>query len=121
MEEGQGFCDKCGQQAGAAVQPAQPQVPFREKSAGVAAVLSFLWAGLGHLYVGKLGLGLVLMLLYPFILFFGLIVLAVALGVFGLILFAVIVLVIWVWCIFDSYKLANEYNDRIRTDGKRPW
>jgi len=118
--EGQGFCDKCGQQAGAAVQQ-QPPVPMREKSAGVAAILSFLWAGLGHLYVGKIGFGLILMLLYPVILFFGFIFLVVALGIFGLILFGVIVLAVWIWCIFDSHRLANEYNDFIRANGRRPW
>lgn len=30
------------------------------KSAGIAVLLSFVWPGLGHLYVGKIGAGIAL-------------------------------------------------------------
>jgi hypothetical protein len=32
------------------------------KSSGLAAVLSFFWCGLGHIYVGRIGKGIALML-----------------------------------------------------------
>ncbi|MDR0335327.1 MAG: hypothetical protein LBH69_05545 [Methanomassiliicoccaceae archaeon] len=116
----QEFCGGCGQKAGGSVQM-QSYVALREKSSGAAALLSFLWAGLGHLYIGKIALGLVLMLIYPVVLGLGFFVLVGAMGLFGLVLFAVIVLAVWIWCIFDAHKRANEYNDFLRANGKRPW
>ena len=35
------------------------------KSSGLAAVLSFFWCGLGHVYPGRIGTGIALMLGYP--------------------------------------------------------
>ena len=35
------------------------------KSSGLAAVLSFFWSGLGQVYLGKMGLGIALMLAQP--------------------------------------------------------
>ncbi|MDR0778690.1 MAG: zinc ribbon domain-containing protein [Methanomassiliicoccaceae archaeon] len=126
IADGQEFCSKCGQRVGAGTNQQNQQyqqytVSVREKSAGVAAVLSLIWAGLGQIYVGKIGLGLMLIIIYPILLFGGLIVLAVALGLIGLIVFAVIVIVVWIWNIFNAYQLANEYNDAIRATGRRPW
>jgi hypothetical protein len=49
-----------------------PRVPRPEvymvtnpKSPGVAAVLSFLWCGLGQIYNGNIGKGVVMMVAYP--------------------------------------------------------
>ena len=42
-------------------QPLGAQVPRR--SAGVAAFLSFLWMGTGHLYAGAIGVGITLMII----------------------------------------------------------
>ena len=41
------------------------------KSSGLAAVLSFFWCGLGHVYTGRIGTGIALMLGYPLLLLFG--------------------------------------------------
>jgi FHA domain/zinc-ribbon domain len=51
-----------------------PQVQYVATSsvnAGLAAILSFFWCGLGHIYVGQIGKGLLLMVLYPFCLGLG--------------------------------------------------
>jgi TM2 domain-containing membrane protein YozV len=117
LNDGQAYCGKCGIKTGSP----QYVVNAREKSSGVAAVLSFLWAGLGQLYVGKIAFGLVLLLLYPFVLVFGAIVLVFALGIFGILIFLVLWLAIWIWNVFNAYNLANEYNDFLRANGRRPW
>ncbi|MCL2031696.1 MAG: hypothetical protein FWG96_00235 [Methanomassiliicoccaceae archaeon] len=131
LNEGQSFCDKCGVRADGAEGGPGPQyvVHINEKSSGVAAVLSFLWAGAGQIYVGRIGRGLALMFSYLLIYavlfvvgfvialemesFGGFIVLMISMGVFTL--------AFWIWNIYDAYKLSNEYNDYLRSHGKRPW
>src|SRR4051794_27303242 len=47
------ICPKCGvPQSAVAPTPFAPQTP-EEKSPGLAILLSFLWPGSGHLYVGS--------------------------------------------------------------------
>ncbi len=70
---GAAFCTKCGtslraiRQAVIQTVDPEPQVYIATSSAnaGLAAVLSFFWCGLGHIYAGKIGKGLLLMFLYP--------------------------------------------------------
>ncbi|MDR0778687.1 MAG: zinc-ribbon domain-containing protein [Methanomassiliicoccaceae archaeon] len=127
MRDGQEFCDKCGQKAGTNVNN-RNVIYISEKSAGVAAVLSFLFAGLGQIYVGKIGRGLAIIALYA--------IFAVACSVLLIItlnpddlgeLLAIMVimvigsLIILIWNVYDAYKLANEYNDSLRATGNRPW
>lgn len=65
-------CATCGHQTGApaaapyyptAPQPAvaQPMVVVAAKSTGIAVLLTLLWLGAGHLYAGKIGAGVALM------------------------------------------------------------
>jgi len=42
-----------------------------EKSSGLAAVLSFFWCGLGQVYTGDIGKGVVMMLGHPLLLVLG--------------------------------------------------
>lgn len=46
-------------------------VMAREKSSGLAAVLSFFWCGLGQIYTGQIAKGVTLMAVYPFLWFLG--------------------------------------------------
>ena len=84
---------------------------YGKKSEGIALVLSFLLAGLGHIYVGKITTGL----LY--------IVLSIVLVILGaLLLFPLIIyLVLWIYCIYDSYHKAQEYNRTLIETGQPPW
>jgi TM2 domain-containing membrane protein YozV len=118
--DGQEFCGKCGQRVRAGTNQ-QYMVSAREKSAGAAAVLSLLWMGLGQIYAGKIGLGLMLMIVCPIFLIMGFLFLIVVLELVGLIMFVVIVLILWIWNIFNAHQLANEYNDAVRATGRRPW
>ncbi len=76
LRDGAAFCGKCG--AGVATTAAAPasanrtiMVVQRQKSSGVAAVLSFLWCGLGQIYNGQIPKGLLMMVCYPPIMWFG--------------------------------------------------
>jgi hypothetical protein len=139
LDEPQGFCDKCGTKTGhGAYGTAAPQqmICVREKSTGIAALLSFLWAGLGQIYVGQIGRGLLMMIGYFLIAFTG-VFFVLAGGLFGIftggffgglggaiggfVIFLAIMIALWVFNIFDAYKLANEYNDAIKATGRRPW
>jgi TM2 domain-containing membrane protein YozV len=81
--------------------PAQPQMVIirSEKSAGLAAVLSFLIPGLGQIYNRQIGKG---------ILFF------VFVGISCLLILAVIGFlttpVLWIWNIVDAYKSSENLN-----------
>ena len=130
MGDGQAFCDKCGARAdGPGGGQAPPHMIYTpEKSAGVAAVLSFLWAGAGQIYAGKIARGLLLLLGYMLLMAtgVGITFMGAALGglggaLVGGVLLLVFTLSVWVWNIFDAYKLANEYNDYLRAHGTRPW
>ena len=122
VEDNQQFCSKCGNRvdvAGGAPQAApqqvqQPQqvVYAREKSEGLAAVLSLIWLGLGQIYDGKIGRGLGIMVVGIILVF-----------VFWFLLWLIVIVmfIFWIWNIFDAYKLAKQYNDQLRSTGNRPW
>jgi TM2 domain-containing membrane protein YozV len=114
------FCPGCGKQAnvgastslagapGAAVAPArQPMPPPPQqvmvvrslKNPGVAAVLSFFWAGLGQIYNGEIGKGILVMVLY---------------FISALLMFVVIGFlttpILWIVGMVDAYKTAEKIN-----------
>jgi TM2 domain-containing membrane protein YozV len=93
------------------------------KNPGVAALLAFLvgiaFMGVGHIYVGKIGRGIVLLiaglalrgLAFMFIL-----------GSFITVIAIVILsLAVWVWQTYDAYKLAKQFNAHVQQHGKAPW
>ncbi|EQD29224.1 TM2 domain containing protein [mine drainage metagenome] len=67
-----------------------------EKSSGVAVVLSFFIPGLGQIYVGKIGFGILLIIL-------GAISYALSFFLIG-IPFA---LLIWIYSMYDAYRTAE--------------
>jgi TM2 domain-containing membrane protein YozV len=134
LDEGQAFCDKCGNKAGGGDGQAHTVViNVNEKSAGIAAVLSFLWAGAGQIYVGKIGRGLALLLTYSVIVLLEIAIVFIGFSpvgsyddLIGILVFIAVMtvlwIVIWIWNIYDAYKLANQYNDHLRANnGNRPW
>lgn len=71
------------------------------KNPGVAAVLSFFWAGVGQIYNGQIFKGLI-MIVIQFI--------------NGLLMFVLIGFItyplFWIWGIYDAYKTAERINAR---------
>jgi TM2 domain-containing membrane protein YozV len=84
--------------------PQQIPVPVFQtdrKNPGVAAVLSFFWAGLGQIYNGQLMKGIGFIVLYAFS----------VLLCFVLIGF-IILPIVWIIGIADAYSTAKAYNER---------
>lgn len=74
-----------------------------QKNAGLAAVLSFLVIGLGQIYNGQIGKGLLL--------FGG----AIVSGFLTIILIGFVLLpIIWLFGIYDAHKTANNLNEQSR-------
>ncbi len=114
------ICEKCGHVIEKGVKNQPNAVGYMKplKSKGIAAVLSVIFMGLGQIYTGKIAKGVVLAVIEAFCLSqefaFSLALLdgdltitmwAAYLGI------TVVFIVLWVWQIFDAYKLAKNYND----------
>ena len=70
------------------------------KNPGVAAVLSFLFLGLGQIYNGQLAKGLLTYLV------------GAILAITGSVLFVpwMLIPVLWLWAIYDAYDYAENFN-----------
>ena len=66
----------------------------KTSSPGIAAVLSFLWIGLGQIYNGQIGKGFLLMI--------GFIILCITL--IGI----PIAIILWIYSIINAYSIAKE-------------
>ena len=82
---------------------------LQEKNTAIAIVLSVLWTGAGHLYVGKENKGAILLIIYLV-----LCVLAVATG--GV--FLVALFPFWIWGIFDASQVVDEHNSQLKRQKK---
>ena len=76
--------------------------PLQIKNAGLAAVLSFFFTGLGQIYNGQIGKGILL----------------IALQVVSVILCAFLVGLVttpllWIYGIYDAYKTAGKINQSV--------
>jgi TM2 domain-containing membrane protein YozV/DNA-directed RNA polymerase subunit RPC12/RpoP len=119
------------------------QLPY--KSPGTAALIAFIGGifgllGIGHIYVGKVGKGIGILI--AGIIIAALIVITIMMGIMGpmmgmgpmmmmdpsqmpLIILSFILgiayLVLWIWQIFNARKLAKKFNKSVRATGKEPW
>jgi len=69
------------------------------KNAGIAAVLSFFWTGVGQIYNGQILKGLILIVVQvinAFLMFI----------LIGFITYPIV----WIWGIYDAYKTAERIN-----------
>lgn len=86
------ICPKCGvRQAGVRV--------AEQKNPGIAAVLSALWVGLGQIYNGEIGKGILLMVVY-----------AISAFLIVLIIGFVTTPILWVYGVYDAYNSAKKIN-----------
>jgi TM2 domain-containing membrane protein YozV len=69
------------------------------KSAGIAAVCSFLFTGLGQIYNGQIGKGILFVII-------GIILAFTILFLIGIILYPIF----WVYNIYDAYSTAKKIN-----------
>jgi len=100
--QGKKFCSNCGEQIDAKAEIC-PKCGVRvatyfdqiSKNPGIAAVLSAFWTGLGQIYNGQIGKGILLMCVQG-------INLLLMIVVIGFITFPIV----WVYGIWDAYKTA---------------
>jgi TM2 domain-containing membrane protein YozV len=90
------------------------------KNPGLAAVMSFFIVGLGQIYNGHIGKGLLMIVGYYAVLIWGWGSFISAMfggqGGSGLVVFAPFILVIvWIWNVVDAYKQADKYNKQHAT------
>jgi TM2 domain-containing membrane protein YozV len=107
VDPAQGFCSKCGtritSQAVIAAPggPGGPQVVLvkTQKNPGVAAVLSFFWSGLGQIYNGEIGKGILLLILY-----------VVSCLLIWVVIGIITTPILWIYGMVDAYKTAERLN-----------
>lgn len=107
------FCPGCGKSqnnASTVTMAAQP------KNSGTAIVIALIvgilgFNGIGHMYIGKIGRGI-------FLLIVGWLILALT---FVFIPFGIIYIVFWLWQVYDVNVKTKYYNDYIMSNGKSPW
>ncbi len=102
------ICPKCGVRVAPPPPPQAPQPPqynSEKKNEGLAAILSFLFIGLGQIYNGQIGKGIVML------------VVGVVFAMMIIILIGIpLYLVLWVYGIYDAYNTAKQINaGQIRT------
>lgn len=100
------------------------------KDPGITALIAFVagvfgFCGVGHVYVGKIGKGILIMLFEWFLLFMGVIAILGGFLVGPMFMLGILLLIgavaVWFWQIFDAYNLAKEYNEAISREGEAPW
>ena len=111
-ERGKKFCVNCGAEidakaeicpkCGVRVAPppsVAPPVAVARKSEGIAAVLSFVFVGLGQIYNGEIGKGIMFLII-------GIILAFTMIFLIGFILYPLF----WVYNIYDAYNTAKRIN-----------
>jgi TM2 domain-containing membrane protein YozV len=98
------------------------QLPY--KSPGTSALIAFIGGifglpGIGHIYVGKVGRGIGILLL-GLVLYILTIVFVFVFPPIALI-FSIGYLILFIWQIFSARNLAKKFNELVRTRGKEPW
>jgi len=98
------ICPKCGVRQPTQTSEAKPAQVISSKgnaSPGAATILSFLFPGLGHIYLGDIFFGLIFMILY-----------ACSWGLAFITAFicSPIPIIAWIWSMYDSYNLALKIN-----------
>jgi len=123
----------------------RPQAGLETKNTGLKAILALilgifgLW-GVGHIYVGRITRGIVLLLVgiilewvIGALVFFGVLFgglygylyggpvgqLSGLIG--GAVIWAIVIFAIFIWQIYDAHKLAKQYNEHVQRHWSAPW
>ena len=102
--------------------PVVAQLPY--KSPGTAALIAFIGGifglpGIGHIYIGKLGKGIGILILGLFLYAMMIV------SIFGFLpmafIFGIAYLIMFIWQIFSARGQAREFNALVKETGKEPW
>jgi TM2 domain-containing membrane protein YozV len=78
------------------------QPPKFYKNPGVATVLSFFFMGLGQIYNGQIGKGILFIVLY-----------AISWVLMFVIIGFITTPILWIWGMIDAYSSANKINEKL--------
>ena len=73
-----------------------------QKNPGVATVLSFFFMGLGQIYNGQIGKGIMFIILY-----------AISIALMFVIVGFITTPILWIWGLVDANKSAKKINEEI--------
>jgi len=93
------ICPKCGVRVAPPWAKLASDLGAEKKNEGIAAVLSFFFVGLGQIYNGQIGKGILFII-------FGVISLFTIIFLIGLILYPIL----WIFNIYDAYNTAKKIN-----------
>jgi TM2 domain-containing membrane protein YozV len=110
-------------------------VAYRQKSAGLALLLAFLFPGAGHLYAGKIVKGITFIAAFFGLTIFSYVVMwyyfippnLVVDWPFNadmlafLVIVSIVALIIWVYQLIDAYVVTKRYNADLMATGHEPW
>ncbi len=131
------YCPFCGDNLRSSTNTTTQQGPtfyaVSERNEGIALILSLLIPGVGQMYVGKIGRGIAFILSGLFI--FGLMICCYVLmgissnntntltaGIVAITAIAMMAYIaIWIYSMYDAYKLAQQYNDYVYRNHQKPW
>ena len=102
IDEKAEICPKCGVRV--APPPVAPTFVVDRKNEGIAAVLSFLFVGLGQIYNGEIAKGIMFIII-------GVILVFTIIFLIGFILYPIF----WIYNIYDAYNTAKRINARLIT------
>lgn len=88
----------------------RPPYRMEMKSTGLGLILSFLLAGLGHLYAGRINKGLGILVAYVLLW-----------ATYFFIITGLIAFILWIWAMVDVYREINDYNEYLARTGHPPW
>lgn len=97
IDEKAEICPKCGVRVKSI--PITTSISIEKKSSGIAAIASFLFPGLGQVYNGEIGKGIMFVII-------GIIFALLMFVLIGFILYPLF----WVYNIYDAYKTAERIN-----------
>ena len=107
------YCPVCGKPQNTATAVTMAAQTKNVGSAIALAVVAGItgFNGIGHLYIGKIRKGILILVI-------GWIILGIT---FLFIQFGLIYLIFWIWQAYDVNKSAKYYNEYILNNGKTPW
>lgn len=141
------FCPSCG--AGIVTGPSpypgsngphtyNPYLYYQMKNTGLSLLLAFFIPGAGHIYAGKITKGLMIMGIFFLVgattfisMFFALGLSSAAVMILPyqltaeltafMVVVSVLLLVVWIYQLFDAYSVTKKYNDALLATGQEPW
>lgn len=117
------YCPACGKSQTQAV--VQSVVVTQNKNPGTAVLISLIagffgFQGIGHMYIGKTGKGIGLLLI-GWVLAISMVIFILAGIVPMFVLLGIAIFAYWIWQAYDVNGLAKYYNEHLMQKGKGPW